>query len=44
MHMGSTVHGQFKGKGLSALGLSIDTDNSGNSENVSMLYTVFDVP
>ena len=38
------VHGGLKGIGLDALGLSIDTDNSSNSENVIMLYTVFDVP
>ena len=38
------VHGRLRGIGLSASGVSIDIDNSSNSENVSVSYTVFDVP
>ena len=37
------VHRELKGIGLDASGLSMDTDNSSNSENVSVLNTVFDV-
>ena len=38
------VHGGVEGIGLDASGLSIDTDDSSNSENVSVLNTAFDVP
>ena len=38
------VHGGLKGVGLDASGLSTDTDNSSNSENISVVYNVIDVP
>ena len=38
------VHGGLEGIGLDASGLSIDTYDSCNSENVRVLYTVIDVP
>ena len=38
------MHEGLKGIGLDASVLSIDTDNSNNSENVSVLYTVIHVP
>ena len=38
------VHGGLEVTGLSTSELSIDTDNCSNYENVSVLYTVFDVP
>ena len=33
------VHGGLEGIGLDASGFSIDTENSSNSEHVSVLYT-----
>ena len=33
------VHGGLDGIGLDASGFSIDTENSSNSEHVSVLYT-----
>ena len=38
------MHGGLEGICLDASGSSIDTDNSNNSENVSVLYTVINVP
>ena len=38
------VHGGLVWVGMNASGLSIDTDNSHNFGNVSILYTEFDVP
>ena len=38
------MHGGLEGIGLDASGLSLDTECSNNYENVSVLYTVFDVP
>ena len=38
------MHGGFKGIGLDASDYLIDTYNSHNSGNVSMLYTEIDVP
>ena len=38
------VHGRLVWVGMNASGFSIDKDSSSNSENVNVLYTVFDVP
>ena len=38
------VHGGLEGIGLDASGFPIGKEDSSNSENVRVLYTVIDVP